>query len=151
MRTHHLTLSLLSAAVLSAAVLSAQNSSDEAAIRDTIRKYAEARDNADAKATEALFTPDADQLVSSGEWRQGRAALVKGAMSSSKKETGKRLIGVDTVRFLAPDVAITDGPYETTGANGTVRKMRTCFVLTKGQDGWKIAAIRNMLPAPPAN
>ncbi|MBN9661069.1 MAG: SgcJ/EcaC family oxidoreductase [Acidobacteria bacterium] len=151
MRAHLFPPTLLSAAVLFAAVLSAQTPSDETAIRDTIRKYAEARDNADAKATEALFTADADQLVSSGEWRQGRAALVKGAMSSSKKETGKRLIGVDTVRFLAPGVAITDGPYETTSANGTVRRMRTCFVLTKGKDGWKIAAIRNMLPAPPAN
>lgn len=133
------------------AILSAQGPADEAAIRDTIHKYADARDQADAKATAALFTQDADQLVSSGERRQGRAALVKGAMASSKKETGKRLIDVDTIRFLAPGVAIADGPYETTSASGSVRKMRTCFVLTKDKGGWKIAAIRNMLPAPPSH
>lgn len=137
--------------LLFSTILSAQGPADEAAIRDTIRNYADARDHADAKATEALFTPDADQLVSSGERRQGRAALVKGAMASSKKETGKRLIGVDTIRFLAPGVAIADGPYETAGANGAVRRMRTCFVLTKAKEGWKIAAIRNMLPAPPSH
>jgi hypothetical protein len=28
--------------------------------------------------------------------------------------------------------------------------MWTSFVLVKAKDGWRIAAIRNMLPAPPA-
>ena len=41
-------------------------------------RYVDARDRKDAKATEALFTADADQLVSSGEWRKGRDAVVRG-------------------------------------------------------------------------
>ena len=54
-----------------ATILIAQTStaSDEAAVREVVRKYVDARESIDAKAIEALFTADADQLVSSGEWR----------------------------------------------------------------------------------
>ena len=44
-------------------------------------------------------------------------------------------------------VAIADGRYEITGmANGTSRKMWASLTLTRGAGGWRIAAIRNMLP-----
>ena len=55
----------------------AQKPGDDAAVRDVVRRYVDARDRRDAKATEALFTADADQLVSSGEWRRGRDAVVR--------------------------------------------------------------------------
>lgn len=122
---------------------------DEAAVRDVIRKYVEARDSMDARATEALFTSDADQLVSTGEWRRGRDAVVRGTMASSRSSEGKRSIAVETVRFLTPDVAIADGRYEISNKAGEVtRKMWTTLMLTRGARGWRIAAIRNMLPAP---
>ena len=123
---------------------------DEAAIREVVKKYADARDNSDQKATEALFTADADQLVSTGEWRRGRPELVRGAMASSQKETGKRVIAPESIRFLAPGAALVDCRYEVTNLNGQVRKMWSTLILTRGRDGWRIAAIRNMLPAPPA-
>jgi hypothetical protein len=45
-------------------------------------------------------------------------------------------------------VALADGRYEITGmANGPSRKMWASLMLTRGADGWRIAAIRNMLPA----
>jgi len=48
-------------------------------------------------------------------------------------------------------VALADGRYELTGlAGGATRSMWTSLVLTRGTDGWRIAAIRNMLPAAPA-
>ena len=75
---------------------------DEAAIKDVVARYVDARDRKDAKATEALFTADADQLVSSGEWRRGRDAVVRGTMASSESSGGKRTITVETVRFVAP-------------------------------------------------
>jgi uncharacterized protein (TIGR02246 family) len=114
----------------------------ESAVRDLVRLYVDARDAADAKKIEALFTADADQLVSSGEWRRGIEAVVKGTRASSQSETGKRTITVETVRFLAPDVAIADGRYEI----GT-RKMWTSITCVRKPEGWRIAAIRNMLPA----
>ena len=57
---------------------------DEAAIRDVVKEYVGARERQDPAAVGALFTSDADQLVSSGEWRRGREALVKGTLASSR-------------------------------------------------------------------
>jgi len=130
-----------------AGILAAQAPGDEAAVRGVIQKYVDARESRDAKAIEALFTSDADQLVSTGEWRKGRAEVVKGTMASSQSSAGKRTITVTSVRFLAPGVALADGRYEISG-DGTPRKMWASIAVTRGPDGaWKIAAIRNMLPA----
>lgn len=119
---------------------------DEAAVRAVVARYVDAREAIDPKATEALFTPDADQLVSSGEWRKGRDALVKGAMASSRNNAARRTISVESVRFLAPDIALVDGRYTLAGAAVT-RQMWATLILKRGADGWRITAIRNMLPA----
>ena len=124
---------------------------EEAAIRAVVQKYVEARERIDPKAVEQLFTADADQLVSSGEWRKGREAVVKGTMASSTSSGGKRTITVESVRFVSSDVAIADGRYELTGlAGGVTRSMWTTFVLKRSGKEWRITAIRNMLPAAPA-
>src|SRR3954451_12661474 len=142
-------LAILSLSVL--VPLMAQKPADEAAVRDVVKRYVDAREQRDPKAVEALFTNDSDQLVSSGEWRKGRAEVVKGTMASSAATGGKRTITVEAVRFLSPDVAIADGRYEISGTGGgETRKMWTSIICTRKSDGWKIAAIRNMLPAPPA-
>jgi uncharacterized protein (TIGR02246 family) len=129
----------------------ASRSADESAVRQIVQKYMDAREAENPKAIESLFTSDADQLVSSGEWRKGRAEVVKGTMASSRNSGGKRTISVESVRFLAPGVALADGRYELTGlAGGETRRMWTTLIVTRASDGWRIAAIRNMLPAPPA-
>ena len=121
---------------------------DEAAIRETVQKYVDARDKMDERAIDALFTSDADQLVSTGEWRKGRKEVVRGTLASSQSSAGKRTITVVSVRFVAPNVALADGRYEISGLAGAEsRKMWTTLLLTRGSDGWRIAAIRNMLPA----
>jgi uncharacterized protein (TIGR02246 family) len=124
---------------------------DEAAVREIVSQYVAARERIDPKAVEELFTADADQLVSSGEWRKGRDAVVRGTMESSRNNSGRRTITVESVRFVTPDVAIADGRYELTGlAGGTSRSMWATLVLKRTEKGWRITAIRNMLPAAPA-
>lgn len=124
---------------------------DEAAIRAVVSKYVDARERIDPQAVEALFTSDADQLVSSGEWRRGREAVVRGTMASSRTTGGKRSITVESIRFVAADVAIADGRYELTElAGGATRRMWTTLVLKHTDGAWRITAIRNMLPATPA-
>jgi uncharacterized protein (TIGR02246 family) len=118
---------------------------DEAAVRDVVRRYVNARELKDPAAIEALFTADADQRTTSGEWRRGRAQIVPGTLESSKRNPGTRNITIQAVRFLAPDVAIADGPYEIAGAAGT-RRMWATLVLKREAGGWRIAAIRNMVP-----
>jgi len=122
---------------------------DNGAVRDVVRQYVDAREARDPKAVSALFTADADQLVSSGEWRLGRDNVVSGSLASSAQSAGKRTIDVERVHFVSTDVAIADGRYSITG-EGSDRRMWSTFVMVKEADGWKIAAIRNMLPAPAA-
>lgn len=117
---------------------------DEAAVKALVDRYSAARDtpNPDPDKIRALFTEDADQLVSSGEWRRGREALVPGMLSSSQNNRGDRTITVETVRFLGADVAIADARYII-----GERKMWSTFLAVRTSDGWRIGAIRNMKPA----
>ena len=118
---------------------------DDKDVREIVQKYLDARERRDAKAVEALFTSDADQLVSSGEWRKGRDAVLSGTLASSDANAGRRTITVESARFVTRDTAVVDGRYEL-----GERKMWATFVMTRTPAGWKIAAIRNMLPAGPA-
>jgi uncharacterized protein (TIGR02246 family) len=125
---------------------------DEAAVRAVVARYVDAREKRDPKLLEALFTEDADQLVTTGEWRQGRENVVRGGLASSQANPGARQIAIEVVRFVAPGVAIADGRYEITGSPAAApRRMRTTFVLVRGASSeWRIAAIRNMAPTDPA-
>ncbi len=107
-----------------------------------VRRYADARELSDSRKIGELFSDDADQLVSNGEWRRGRDALVRGMLASSARETGKRTLTVETIRFLGGGVAIADARYEIGD-----RKMWSTFIMKRGSGGWRIEAIRNMLPA----
>jgi uncharacterized protein (TIGR02246 family) len=139
---------ILLLAAVSLLPLAAQRPTDETAVRDLVARYVDARDHPDPKAIEALFTADADQLVSSGEWRRGREAVVRGTVASSEASGGKRTITVETVRFLDAGTAIADGRYDIAGTGGTAaRHMWTSIVCARTPSGWRIAAIRNMLPA----
>jgi uncharacterized protein (TIGR02246 family) len=135
----------LSAAGPAAARPSAAQSPDEAAVRTVVRSYVDARELRDPAAIEAIFTADADQHTTAGEWRRGRAEVIRGAMESSRRNPGNRSITVETVRFITADVAVADGPYEIT-ADGNVRRMWTTIILRREKGAWRIAAIRNMAP-----
>ena len=119
---------------------------DEAAVRAVVRNYVNARELRDPAAIEALFTADADHHTTSGEWRRGRAQVIRGSLASSAQNPGDRSITVETVRFISPGVAIADGPYNIT-TGGSVRRMWTTIVLEREGRAWRIAAIRNMVPA----
>jgi uncharacterized protein (TIGR02246 family) len=122
-------------------------SADEAAVRTVVTNYVAAREARDPRAVAALFTADADQYTTGGQWRRGRDQVVPGTAESSRQNPGARSIRVESVRFVTPDVAIVDGPYEITGSD--VRRWTT-IVLEREPDGWRIAAIRNMAPREPS-
>jgi uncharacterized protein (TIGR02246 family) len=136
---------LAAASSVPAAQSTGSSSADESAVRSVVAKYVNARELRNAAAIEALFIADADQHTTSGEWRRGRAQLVQGTLESSKRNPGRRTIQVAAVRFITADVALADGPYEI-DSGGTIRKMWTTIMLKRERDGWRIAAIRNMVP-----
>jgi len=120
---------------------SVSSASAEAAVRAVVAKYVEAREAKDPAAIGALFTDNADQFNSGGEWRRGRDAIVKGTLQSSQRNSGSRTIAVKAVRFPAPGFAIADGEY---GIGE--QRLWTTLVLSRQGEAWKIDAIRNIAP-----
>jgi uncharacterized protein (TIGR02246 family) len=130
---------------------SSDRAADEAAIKAVIQAFIDTREANDNAGLTAILTPDVDQRQTSGNMRSGRDAVVSGSLATTQATGGRRTITLDSVRFLAPDVAIADGRYDSVGrADGTDQRMLTSIVLRREADGWKIAAIRNMLPTAPS-
>ena len=122
-------------------------SSEEAAIKAVIQAFIDTREADDAAALAALLTPDADQRQTSGNLRSGRDAVVDGSLQTTRTTGGRRQIEVEQVRFLSDDIAIADGRYDSLDrAGGGDQRMLTSIVLKRDAGGWKIAAIRNMIP-----
>jgi uncharacterized protein (TIGR02246 family) len=120
---------------------------DDAAVRDLVRRYVDAREANDPSAVAALFTSDADQFTTGGEWRRGREQIRSGTADSSRRNPGTRRIAVEAVRFVTSDVALADGPYQiAAGGAEAPRRMWTTIVAVRTPQGWRIAAIRNMAP-----
>ena len=116
---------------------------EESRVAAVVHNYVKARNTRDPKAIEALFTADADQYTTAGEWRRGREHVIPGTARSTNQNPGIRSIDIAAVRFITPDVAIADGTYTIAG-NDAPRW--TTIVLKRERDQWRIAAIRNMLP-----
>jgi hypothetical protein len=114
-----------------------------------IDKYSTAREKSDTVLLKSILTAEVDQLVSSGEWRNGIQGSVQGMLRSSGSNPGQRTLTVDKLRLLNSTTAIVDARYEIKNTDGTVRKMWSTFVVVNEGGSWKITAIRNMLPASP--
>jgi hypothetical protein len=112
-----------------------------------IDKYSLAREKRDTNLIKSVLTPDVDQLVSTGEWRNGIDASVKGMLHSSANSPGTRTLTIEKIRFLDSNNAIVDCKYELQDPGSTTRKMWSTFIVVSTQGVWKISAIRNMLPA----
>jgi uncharacterized protein (TIGR02246 family) len=123
---------------------------DETAIRQVIQQHDERRTAADWKGAASLFLEDGATLTSSGEWRRGRAQMEKSAaQAGSGAYKGARFATkVESVRLLAPTVALADATFEISNISGGSRKGNTTYVLVKSGGGWRIAASRSMVPTP---
>lgn len=125
------------------------NTEQRQGIYDLVDSYAQARENKDTVLLESILVTDVDQLVSSGNWRNGKKESMKGMLRSSASNPGKRTLKIEKIRFLNSTNAIADARYQIQNADGTIRKMWSTFIVVYKEDRWKIAAIRNMLPARP--
>jgi hypothetical protein len=148
MKNHGLIIILLT--TLSPLLLSAQqatlNEKQKKDIHFLIDQYSLAREQRDTVLLKRILTTDVDQLVSTGEWRNGIGSSVKGMLNSSASSPGTRTLTVEKIRLLSPTSAIVDCKYEIQNANNTVRKMWSTFIVVSDNEAWRISAIRNMLP-----
>ncbi|MGK2863144.1 MAG: DUF4440 domain-containing protein [Chitinophagaceae bacterium] len=116
-------------------------------ISSLIDQYSEAREKSDTVLLKKILTSDVDQLVSTGEWRNGINAAVQGMMKSSGSNPGGRTLRIENIRMLNPTAAIVDCRYEIQNTDGTIRKMWSTFLVVAEKKIWKISAIRNMMPS----
>lgn len=142
---------LILGVVLSSTFLQAQKSAADAnqqkEISSLIDKYSEAREKRDTLLLKKILTIDVDQLVSTGEWRNGIGASVLGMLKSSASSPGTRTLTVDKIRMLNSSTAVVDCRYEIQNADGSPRRMWSTFIVVSDGGVWKISAIRNMLPS----
>jgi uncharacterized protein (TIGR02246 family) len=119
-------------------------SADESAIRQVTQNYILRRDEGDEAGLRALLTAACDQRLTSGRMRSGREAVVSGSLDSTRNSGGKRVISLESIRFLGADVAIANGTYDSLGrSDGTDLHMLTTIVFWRVDGEWHIDAIRN--------
>ena len=121
--------------------------SQRKAISYLIDQYSQAREKKDTALLKTILTKDVDQLVSTGEWRNGIDASVQGMLNSSANSPGTRTLHIEKIRMFDATSAIVDCRYEIQNPDGTTRKMWSTFIAISEKGIWKISAIRNMLPA----
>lgn len=125
---------------------SAKQKADSNEILHLINQYSSARDRRDTVLLKQILTGDVDQLVSSGEWRNGIGEATKGMLASSSTYPGDRKLTVEKIKFLSENSALVDARYIITNPDQTLRKMWSSFVVVRNKKDWQISAIRNMLP-----
>lgn len=129
---------------------------DEAAIIKAAEQFPAAWAKGDAKALAALFTADADYVSSTGLMARGRAEIEKAYMTQlSGVYKGTSLKNANTnIRFLKPDVAISNGTFEIAGVRGPDGKVApprsgtVTSVVVKQNGQWLITALRAIVPPP---
>jgi len=136
----------LTAVLILQAQVKTPSDSQRKTISSLIDQYSRAREKRDTALLKSILTEDVDQLVSTGEWRNGIGASVEGMLKSSAEKPGTRTLTVDKIRMFNASSGIVDCKYEIQNADGTIRKMWSTFIVFFDRKIWKISAIRNMLP-----
>jgi uncharacterized protein (TIGR02246 family) len=150
MRLGLLFFTLFAVGVTAVAQSTPDRSADELSIKRITQEFIQRRDDGDEAGLRALLTESCDQRLTSGRMRSGREAVLDGSLGATQTQGGKRLIALESIRFLGADVAIADGSYDSLGrADGTDLHMRTTMVFWRIDGVWLIEAIRNVRLADP--
>ena len=112
-----------------------------------IDQYSNAREKRDTVLLKTILTTDVDQLVSTGEWRNGISDAVQGMLKAPPIAREQERCRLNKIRMLNPTTAIVDCKYEILNTDSTMRRMWSTFIVVAEKEAWKISAIRNMLPA----
>lgn len=124
------------------------NPADEVAIRENVSHMEAGWNRKQAELFARPFAADADYVVINGLYMRGRAAIElahRQIFATTFKNTTIRLT-VKQIRFLRPDVAVVhvnghrDAPEN---AKELVTDALVSLVMTRGKNGWEIAAFQN--------
>jgi len=119
---------------------------EEQAIRQVVDRVIKAYDAHNAKLLAELFTTDAEIVDAAGQWLQGRAAIEQVFAAAFKAHPKAKIeIKIDSIRFLAPTVAMEEGISTVTHEPGEPGEPSRYTVLHVKQDGkWQMASARDL-------
>ncbi len=127
------------------------------AVADAIQKQAEAFIEAfhrgDAHALAAFWTENGDYTDLTGHEMKGREAIEKAFRGLFAEVKGLKLrINSDSLRVVAPDVALEDGVTEVFPPDGAPPSRARFSAVHVKQDGrWLLASVRDAAYTPPSN
>ncbi len=121
----------------------AESTAAENAIRHSADEFKEAFDNGNAEAVAALWTPDGDYTIGH-ETVKGREAIARLYGDFFRTHAGAKMdVKIESIRVLAPTVAIEQGTASTTEGPGGVRSESAyTAVHVKQGDKWFMASVR---------
>jgi uncharacterized protein (TIGR02246 family) len=115
----------------------------EDAIRRSAQEFAEAFDHGNAEAIAAQWTPDGEYTIGH-DVLKGREAIARVYGDFFRAHPGATMtVNVESIRLLAPTVAIEQGTASTTEGSGGVRSASAyTAVHVKQGDKWLMASVR---------
>jgi uncharacterized protein (TIGR02246 family) len=129
------------------------NPADEKALREFHRQFVAAYNKGDPAAVARFYALDADFVGIRGDTYHGRAEIEKRTANFFAQNNGaslKSLFG--SLRFITPDVAISDRSEELAGAaRGEPGRVHATVVYVKRDGQWLEASVRLMIPFQPSN
>ncbi|HEX3598663.1 MAG TPA: SgcJ/EcaC family oxidoreductase [Lacipirellulaceae bacterium] len=121
----------------------APSTSAEDAIRRSAQEFVEAYDHGNAEAVAAEWAPDGDYIIGQ-QTIKGREAIAKLYTEFFRANPGSKMtVKIDSIRVLAPTVAIEQGTASVEGsANGPPSASAYSAVHVKQGDKWLMASVR---------
>lgn len=117
-------------------------SPEKAAVLELDRAYEAAFAKGDATALAAFFAEDAEQTTEDGTLLRGRTEIEQAIRAGLKENQGAKLaISLESVRLLAPEVAIEKGMSTVTAKSGETSESLYTAVYVKKDGKWKISQL----------
>jgi uncharacterized protein (TIGR02246 family) len=126
---------------------------DKAAIRKNAEAFVEAFHAGNAKAVAAFWAPDGEYTVIMGHTLQGRDSIEKEFAALFGENKGLKVrIDSNSLRFVAPDVAIEEGTTAVFAAEGAPPSRAHYNIVHVKKDGkWMLGSVQDTVFVPPNN
>lgn len=130
-----------------------ETAGDEDSLINNAKAFVDAFDGGDAKAVAAFWAEDGDYVDVNGRHLQGRSAIENALKDVLAENEGLKLrIDVNSIRFLAPDIAIEDGATTVIPPNNAPpSQARYTNVHVKKDGRWVLQSVREAPYTPPGN
>ena len=138
------TCALLLGAILPVAALATETTAAEDAVRRSAQEFVAAFDAGNAEAIAAQWTPDGEYTIGL-ESLKGREAIARAYGEFLRAHPGAKMnVKVESVRVLAPTVAIEQGTASTTQGPGGTRSESayTAIHVKQPNNKWLMASVR---------